>query len=151
MQPISVPVVITENNLNYIPRYARQGDAGCDACARLAEPLTIYPNQRKLIPTGISVAIPDGYEIQVRPRSGSAWKQGLTVLNSPGTVDSQFRGEIGVLIINHDERPHTIQPGDRIAQLVLNKFETIKWVICEELPDSERGQGGFGSTGVSNG
>lgn len=109
--------------------------------------LTINPGGRALIPTDLRVAIPEGYEIQVRPRSGLALKNGITVLNTPGTIDADYRGEIGVIVINHGTEPFTIHAGDRIAQLVLNKVERIEWSQVEELPETTRGEGGFGSTG----
>lgn len=109
--------------------------------------LTILPGGRALIPTDLRVAIPEGYEIQVRPRSGLALKNGITVLNTPGTIDSDYRGEIGVIVINHGTEPFTIHAGDRIAQLVLNKVERIEWRQVDELPETARSEGGFGSTG----
>ena len=118
-----------------------------DVKAALNGNVTIYPQTRKLIPTGLHVAIPAGHYIQVVPRSGLALKHGIAVLNSPGVIDEGFRGEIGVILINHGDQPFVIEPGDRIAQLVLSKFETIEWQVVEELPESERGQKGFGSSG----
>ena len=113
----------------------------------LIESITINPGGRALIPTGLRVAIPEGYEIQVRPRSGLALKNGITLLNTPGTIDADFRGDIGVIIINHGTEPFTIMAGDRIGQIVLNKVERIEWKEVYNLPDTIRGEGGFGSTG----
>ena len=113
----------------------------------LIESITINPGGRALIPTGLRVAIPEGYEIQVRPRSGLALKNGITLLNTPGTIDADYRGDIGVIVINHGTEPFTIIAGDRIGQIVLNKVERIEWKEVNNLPDTIRGEGGFGSTG----
>ena len=113
----------------------------------IIESITINPGGRALIPTGLRVAIPEGYEIQVRPRSGLAIKNGITLLNTPGTIDADYRGDIGVIVINHGTEPFTIMAGDRIGQIVLNKVERIEWKEVDNLPDTIRGEGGFGSTG----
>lgn len=113
----------------------------------IVESITINPGGRALIPTGLRVAIPEGYEIQVRPRSGLALKNGITLLNTPGTIDADYRGDIGVIVINHGTEPFTIMAGDRIGQIVLNKIERIEWKEVNNLPDTIRGEGGFGSTG----
>ena len=113
----------------------------------LIESITINPGGRALIPTGLRVAIPEGYEIQVRPRSGLALKNGITLLNTPGTIDADYRGDIGVIVINHGTEPFTIMAGDRIGQIVLNKVERIEWKEVDNLSDTIRGEGGFGSTG----
>ena len=113
----------------------------------IIESITINPGGRALIPTGLRVAIPEGYEIQVRPRSGLALKNGITLLNTPGTIDADYRGDIGVIVINHGTEPFTIIAGDRIGQIVLNKVERIEWKEVNNLPDTIRGEGGFGSTG----
>ena len=113
----------------------------------LIESITINPGGRALIPTGLRVAIPEGYEIQVRPRSGLAIKNGITLLNTPGTIDADYRGDIGVIVINHGTEPFTIMSGDRIGQIVLNKVERIEWKEVDNLSDTIRGEGGFGSTG----
>ena len=113
----------------------------------IIESITINPGGRALIPTGLRVAIPEGYEIQVRPRSGLALKNGITLLNTPGTIDADYRGDIGVIVINHGTEPFTIMAGDRIGQIVLNKVERIEWKEVDNLPDTIRGEGGFGSTG----
>ena len=130
-----------------LPEYQTKGSAGLDIRANITKDIEIAPMGRVLIPTGLFVEIPEGYEIQVRPRSGLAIKKGITVLNSPGTIDSDYRGDINVILVNLSYEFQIIEPGDRIAQLVLAKVEKIKWDISEELTDTDRGIGGFGSTG----
>ncbi len=125
-----------------------EGAAGCDVTACLDTPRVLAPSARDAIPTGLAVEIPLGFEIQVRPRSGLAFKQGLTVVNAPGTIDSDYRGEVKVLVINLGTEPVTIQPGDRIAQLVLQKVDQMAFVETDSLGETVRGVGGFGSTGV---
>ena len=142
---IKVPVI---NNSHYdLPLYSTNQSSGLDLRANILEKTTLVPFERKLIPTGLSIAIPQGYEAQVRPRSGLAIKNGITVLNSPGTIDSDYRGDIGVILINLSKESYTIAPGDRVAQLDFSKYEKIEWGIVLELPDSNRGKSGFGSTG----
>lgn len=119
-----------------------------DVRAAVDSPVTIMPGERRLIPTGLRVQLPDGFELQMRPRSGLALKRGVTLLNSPGTIDADFRGEIGVIIINHSDESFTIERGDRIAQMVLARYERICWDETDSLDDSERGDGGFGHSGV---
>jgi dUTP pyrophosphatase len=128
-----------------LPSYARPDDAGLDLCA--ASPVTLPPGGRALVPTGIAVAVPRGYAGLVLPRSGLALRQGVTVLNGPGLIDSGYRGEVKVLLINHDAQPATFERGERIAQLVLQRVEQAEVVEVDELPPTERGSGGFGSTG----
>lgn len=130
-----------------LPAYATAAAAGLDLLAAVAEPVTLEPGARALIPTGIAIALPDGLEAQVRPRSGLALKSGVTVLNSPGTVDADYRGEVGVILINHGQAPFTVERGLRIAQLVVARHERVVWEEGDNLPDSARGAGGFGSTG----
>jgi dUTP pyrophosphatase len=130
-----------------LPAYASEHAAGVDLLAAIAQPLELAPGARKLIPTGISIALPAGYEAQVRPRSGLALKHGIGLLNSPGTIDADYRGEIGVILINHGEAPFAIARGDRIAQLVVAPITRLAWVEGDRLPDSARGAKGFGSTG----
>jgi dUTP pyrophosphatase len=145
-------IKVKVNKLNpqaVIPNYMSLGAAGCDVHACLEVALVIQPAQRCAVPTGLSVEIPEGFEIQVRPRSGIAFKKGLTVINAPGTIDSDYRGEIKVLVINLGTEPVEIQPQDRIAQWVLQKVEQIQWEEVTSLNSTERGVGGFGSTGVS--
>ncbi|MDY5814097.1 MAG: dUTP diphosphatase [Bacteroides sp.] len=130
-----------------LPAYATPLSAGMDLRANLTQPILLQPMQRCLVPTGIYVALPTGYEMQVRPRSGLALKHGITVLNSPGTIDADYRGEIGVVLINLSEQAFLIEDGERIAQIVLAKHEQIKWNVVETLDTTERGAGGFGHTG----
>ncbi len=134
-----------------LPTYATDQAAGLDLMAALAAPVTLLPLGRVLIPTGISIALPAGYEAQVRPRSGLALKQGVTVLNAPGTIDADYRGEIGVILVNLSDAAVTLQRGDRIAQLLLAKVERLQWDDVAALPTTSRGIGGFGSTGISAG
>jgi dUTP pyrophosphatase len=130
-----------------LPAYATAHAAGVDLLAAVAETVALAPGDRRLIPTGISIALPPGYEAQVRPRSGLALKHGVTLLNSPGTIDADYRGEIGVILINLGEAPFAIGRGDRIAQLIVAPVVRVAWREAEGLPGSERGSGGFGSTG----
>jgi len=131
-----------------LPAYATVGSAGLDLRAHLEEPKVLQPGERVLVPTGLSLALPEGFEAQVRPRSGLALKHGITVLNSPGTVDADYRGDVGVILINLGAEPFTIAPGDRIAQLVLAAYAQVEWAPVEVLPETERGAGGFGHTGT---
>jgi dUTP pyrophosphatase len=143
------PVVVKVRNASPwpLPAYATEGSSGLDLRASHEAPLTLQPLERSLVPTGLFIELPGGYEAQVRPRSGLALKQGLTCLNSPGTIDSDYRGEIKVLLINLDASPQVIQPGERIAQLVLQRVEQLVWADVQELESSSRQEGGFGSTG----
>lgn len=129
------------------PTYATKAAAGVDLKAVLEDPIVLEPLERKIIGTGLKIALPEGYEAQVRPRSGLAAKQGISVLNAPGTIDADYRGEIGVILVNLSNKAVTIQPGDRIAQLVFAKFEQVQWKSTDKLSTTERGTGGFGSTG----
>ena len=139
--------VIDRSGFEELPFYATPLSAGMDLRAAVDEPVTLQPLQRKLIPTGLSVALPAGYEMQVRPRSGLAYKHGITVLNAPGTIDADYRGEVGVLLVNLSDVPFTIERGERIAQAVVARHEAVEWVEVDELSETERGAGGFGSTG----
>ena len=139
--------VINKSNFP-LPEYKTKGAAGVDLKANIEEEIVLKPLERKLIPTGLYVEIPEGYEGQVRPRSGLAIKHGVTVLNAPGTIDSDYRGEICVILINFGNEDFVINPGDRIAQFVLNKYECIDFELIDKLSDTERGKGGFGHTGV---
>ena len=142
---IKVPII---NNSHYdLPSYSTKQSSGLDLRANILEKIILAPFERKLIPTGLSISIPEGYEAQVRPRSGLSIKNGITVLNSPGTIDSDYRGDIGVILINLSKESYTINPGDRMAQLVFSKYENIEWRIVSDLTDSNRGKSGFGSTG----
>ena len=141
-------LVSVQNQSNFdLPTYATKASSGVDLMAALDTPVTLEPMERKIIHTGLKIALPEGYEAQIRPRSGLAAKYGITVLNSPGTIDADYRGEIGVILVNLSNTSFTIQPGDRIAQLVVAKFEQIDWLPMNELSDTKRGEGGFGSTG----
>lgn len=130
-----------------LPQYETAGSAGMDVRAHLSEPLTLAPLQRALIPTGLYIELPPGHEAQVRPRSGLAWKRGLTLLNTPGTIDSDYRGELRCILINLSDEEQTIEPGERIAQLVFARFEPVEWLAVEQLEDTSRSDGGLGSTG----
>jgi dUTP pyrophosphatase len=131
-----------------LPAYATEQSAGMDLRANLTEPIVLKPLERRLIPTGIFIALPEGYEAQVRPRSGLALKHGLTVLNAPGTIDADYRGEIGVVLINLSNEDFTINDGERIAQMVIARYEQAEFVEVEALNETERGAGGYGHTGV---
>lgn len=133
-----------------LPNYATELSAGMDLVANIPEPLVLNSLERALVPTGISIELPAGYEAQVRPRSGLAARNGITVLNSPGTIDADYRGEIGVVLVNLSTEPFTLQPGDRIAQMVVARHETVEWIETELLGETVRGAGGFGSTGTKS-
>ena len=143
-----IEVAIINQSAFELPAYATEGAAGLDVRANITEPIVLAPLERLLIPTGLFVAIPLGYEIQIRPRSGMAFKHGITVLNTPGTIDADYRGEIKVLLVNLSNTSFTIEPGERVAQMVLAKHETLSWKTTDILPSTERGAGGFGSTGL---
>ena len=130
-----------------LPQYATEQSAGMDLRANLDAPVVLKPMERRLIPTGLHIALPVGYEAQVRPRSGLALKKGITVLNSPGTIDADYRGEICVILINLSQEPFVINDGERIAQMVIAKYEQVTWSQVEVLDETERGAGGFGHTG----
>jgi dUTP pyrophosphatase len=132
-----------------LPLYATAHAAGMDLQAAIGEPIIIAPQARALVPTGIAMALPEGYEAQVRPRSGLALKNGLTVLNAPGTIDADYRGEVGVILANLGTEPFTVTRGMRVAQLVIARYTRVVWEEVKELPTSERGAGGFGSTGTA--
>ena len=131
-----------------LPQYATSQSAGMDLRANIDEPITLKPLERRLIPTGLHIALPVGYEAQVRPRSGLALKKGITVLNSPGTIDADYRGEIGVVLVNLSQDDFVVNDGERIAQMVIAKHETAEFIVVEELDETERGAGGYGHTGV---
>jgi len=143
----TLSIKIINQSTNELPAYATLGSSGMDIRAFISEPLVLQPSERVLVPTGLFVEIPLGYEIQIRPRSGLAIKQGITCLNTPGTIDADYRGEIKVILINLSKEPQTILPADRIAQMVVQKVEQVQWISVSELNESERGSGGFGSTG----
>ena len=131
-----------------LPVYATELSAGMDLRANIDEPIVLHPMERRLIPAGLHIALPAGYEAQVRPRSGLALKKGITVLNAPGTVDADYRGEVGVLLINLSNEDFTVNDGERIAQMVVARHETAEFVEVEQLNDTERGAGGYGHTGI---
>lgn len=141
-------VQIINHSHHALPEYATEQSAGVDLRANLEEPVTLAPMQRCLVPTGLSIALPKGVEAQVRPRSGLALKKGVTVLNSPGTIDADYRGEIGVILINLGQEPFVINDGERIAQMVIARHEQAEWQAVDVLDETERGAGGFGHTGV---
>lgn len=131
-----------------VPKYHTSGSAGFDLCAAISEPVVLAPGARHLVPTGFAIAIPTGYEGQVRPRSGLALNHGLTIVNAPGTIDSDYRGEVAVVLINLGHEPYVIMPLSRIAQLVVSRVDRPNLVLVDELDDTERGAGGYGSTGT---
>lgn len=131
-----------------LPQYETSGSAGLDLRANIAEPITLGSLERTLVPTGLFIELPIGYEAQVRPRSGLSIKKGLTLVNSPGTIDSDYRGEIKIILVNLSNEPQVVEPGERIAQMVIAKYEQIQWVEADQLSETERGAGGFGSTGL---
>jgi dUTP pyrophosphatase len=143
-----IQVKVVNKGHQPLPAYATPQSAGMDLRANIDEPITLRPMERRLIPTGLHIALPAGYEAQVRPRSGLALKHGLTVLNAPGTVDADYRGEVGVLLINLGDKDFVINDGERIAQMVIARHETADFIAVEVLDETERGEGGYGHTGV---
>ena len=144
---MGIKVKIVNKSAYPVPAYATELSAGMALKANITEPVTIASLERAMIPTGIYIELPEGYEAQIRPRSGLAAKFGVTVANAPGTVDADYRGEVKVILVNLSKDPFVINPGERIAQMVIAKYEKIEWEEVEELGDTERGDGGFGSTG----
>lgn len=142
-----VKVRIVNQSNNPLPEYATEGAAGMDIRANLDSAMTIRPMERTMVPTGIYVELPLGYEAQIRPRSGMAIKQGITCLNTPGTIDSDYRGEVKIILINLSSEEQTIHPGDRIAQMVVNAVEQVKWKPVKKIKPTKRNEGGFGHTG----
>lgn len=140
-------IKIINKSKHELPQYATEASAGLDLRANIETPLTINSLERVLVKTGLFIELPIGYEAQVRPRSGLAFKNGVTVLNTPGTIDADYRGEIGVILVNLSNTPFVIEDGERVAQLVIAKHEQAEWLLVEELAETERGAGGFGSTG----
>lgn len=141
-------VKIVNRSAYPIPAYATEKSAGMDLKADIKEPVTLNPLERAMIPTGIFIALPDGTEAQVRPRSGLAAKHGISVLNAPGTIDADYRGEVKVILVNLSNQPFVVNPGERIAQMVVARYEKVEWDEVDGLDDTDRGTGGFGSTGV---
>lgn len=140
-------VKIVNHSKHPLPEYKTKASAGMDIRANLNEIVTLKPLERKLIPTGLFIELPEGYEAQIRPRSGLALNEGLGLLNSPGTLDADYRGELGVIVVNLSNAVITIEDGERICQMIINRVEQAEWVEVDELSDSERGKGGFGHTG----
>lgn len=141
-------IKVVNRSKHPLPHYETALSAGMDLRANLDAPIELKPLQRKLIPTGMFIELPEGFEAQIRPRSGLAFKQGITVLNSPGTIDADYRGEIGVLLVNLSDQPFTVNDGERVAQMVVTKHERVLWEPTEMLGETIRGEGGFGHTGV---
>ena len=147
---VTVPIMRLVHGADLpLPSYATAGSAGMDLLAAVESAVVLQPGERRLVPTGLAIALPAGYEAQVRPRSGLALKHGVTVLNAPGTIDADYRGEVGVILVNLGDAPFTVERGSRIAQLVIASYARSDWALGEALPDSERGRGGFGSTGIA--
>ncbi|MCK5067668.1 MAG: dUTP diphosphatase [Bacteroidales bacterium] len=142
-------VKIVNNSENPLPGYSTPLSAGMDLRASLERPVTLKPLQRKLIPTGLFIELPAGYEAQIRPRSGLALKNGISVVNTPGTIDADYRGEIGIILINLSGEDFVVKDGERICQMVINKIESIQWSPVDSLEESDRGAGGFGHTGTN--
>ena len=143
-----IKIQVVNKGHQQLPAYATKQSAGMDLRANLEAPITLHPMERRLIPTGLHIALPEGYEAQVRPRSGLALKHGLTVLNTPGTIDADYRGEVGVVLINLSTEDFVINDGERIAQMVIARHEQGEFVVVEQLDETERGEGGYGHTGV---
>ena len=143
-----IKIKIVNKGTQPLPEYATPQSAGVDLRANIDKPVLLQSLDRVLIPTGLHIALPEGYEAQIRPRSGLAIKKGITCLNTPGTIDSDYRGDIGVILVNLSKEDFVIQPGERIAQMVIGKFDQAEWELVEELDETERGEGGFGHTGV---
>ncbi len=148
MEEKEITVKVVNKSGNQLPAYSTPDSAGMDLRASLSEPVEIAPMQRALIPTGIYIALPKGYECQIRPRSGLALKHGVTVLNSPGTIDADYRGEICVILVNLSDKPFVVNNGERICQMVVTRYNRVEWEQVDSLDDTERGAGGFGHTGV---
>ena len=142
-----VKVRIINQSTNPLPEYVTEGAAGMDICASLNTTVVLKPLERLLIPTGLFIELPNGYEAQIRPRSGLAIKHGLTCLNSPGTIDADYRGEVKIILINLSQEDQSILPGDRIAQMIVHKVERVKWKAVKKISDTKRSAGGFGHTG----
>jgi dUTP pyrophosphatase len=139
---------IINKSMNDLPSYATESSAGMDLRAAIESSITLGPLERKLVGTGLFMELPQGYEAQIRPRSGLAFKHGISIVNAPGTIDADYRGEIGILLVNLSSVPFVIEPGERIAQMVIAKHEHVEWEMSEELSNTERGAGGYGHTGV---
>ncbi len=145
---LMIAINVVNKGHHPLPQYATPQSAGMDLRANIDEPIVLHPMERKLIPTGLHIALPEGFEAQVRPRSGLALKYGLTVLNAPGTIDADYRGEIGVVLINLSDNDFVVNDGERIAQLVISRYEQAELQLVKILDETERGEGGYGHTGV---
>lgn len=143
-----VQIKVVNKGKQPLPKYQTSQSAGMDLRANIDAPVLIKPLDRKLIPTGLHIALPEGYEAQIRPRSGLVLKNGITIINTPGTIDPDYTGDVGVILVNISNEDFVVQPGDRIAQMVINKFEQAEFKVVEELDKTERGEGGFGHTGI---
>lgn len=143
-----VKIKIVNKGKQPLPKYETAQSAGMDLRANIEKPILLKSLDRKLIPTGLHIALPEGYEAQIRPRSGLAIKHGITCLNTPGTIDADYRGDVGVILVNLSHDDFVVQPGERIAQMIINKFEQAEFELVEELDETERGEGGFGHTGT---
>ena len=141
-------IIIVNNSKHPLPGYSTEGSAGMDIRANISESVVLQPMERRLIPTGLYISVPDGYEAQMRPRSGLALKHGITLLNSPGTIDSDYRGEIGIILVNLSTEPFTVCDGERICQMVVAPYAKVEWKPVESLDETTRGAGGFGHTGI---
>ena len=143
-----IKIKIVNKGTQQIPEYATPQSAGMDLRANIEKPILLKSLDRALIPTGLHIALPEGYEAQIRPRSGLALKKGVTCLNTPGTIDADYRGDVGVILVNLSREDFVVQPGERIAQMIIGKFDQVEWEVVEELDETERGEGGYGHTGV---
>ncbi len=143
-----VQIKVVNKGNQPLPKYQTSQSAGMDLRANIDAPVLIKPLDRKLIPTGLHIALPEGYEAQIRPRSGLAIKNGITIMNAPGTIDPDYTGDVGVILVNISNEDFVVQPGDRIAQMVINKFEQAEFEVIEKLDETERGEGGYGHTGI---
>ena len=143
-----VQIKVVNKGNQPLPKYQTAQSAGMDLRANIDAPVLLKPLDRKLIPTGLHIALPEGYEAQIRPRSGIAIKNGITIINTPGTIDPDYRGDVGVILVNLSHEDFVVQPGERIAQMVINKFEQAEFEVVEELDETERGEGGYGHTGI---
>lgn len=142
-----IKIEIINKSKHQLPQYSTPLSAGMDIRANIDAPIVLQPMERRIVPTGLYIALPEGFEAQIRPRSGLAAKHGITVLNSPGTIDADYRGEIGVILVNLGNEPFTINDGERICQMVIAHHEKVEWTVVESLDITERGEGGFGHTG----
>ena len=145
---MSIKIKVVNKGSQELPKYETKNSVGMDLRANITEGIVIRPLDRALIPTGLHIALPEGYEAQIRPRSGLALKKGITCLNTPGTIDSDYRGDVGVILANISQEDFVVNPGDRIAQMIINKVERAEFELVESLDETERGEGGFGHTGV---